>query len=97
MTCQENKPITLMAHVAFESKLRSVVGHTCIYDKDNCAAIGRVVVNTDTAAHIFSVGIKCRHCTSQESLSLLLSNFIIDLGHFRSFEIHLPDIKKEEK
>ena len=52
-----------MAHVAFESKLRSVVGHTCIHAQENCVAIGRVVVYTARAARIFSAGIKCRHCT----------------------------------
>ena len=62
MICQENKPSTSKAHVTFESKLRSVVGHTCIHAKGNCVAIGRVVVYTARAAHISSPGIKCRHC-----------------------------------
>ena len=63
MTCQENKPSTSMAHVAFESKLRSVLGHTCIHAKGNCVAFGRVVVYTAWDAHIFSAGIKCWHCS----------------------------------
>ena len=29
----------------------------------NCVAIRRAVVHSARAAHIFSAGIKCRHCT----------------------------------
>ena len=59
-----------MAPVAFESKLRSVVGHTCIHAQGNCVAMGRVVVYTARAARIFCAGIKCRHCRSSHSLDL---------------------------
>ena len=62
MSCQENKQGTSMAHVACESKLRSVVDHTCIHAKEKCVAIGSAVVYSARAAHIFSAGIKCRHC-----------------------------------
>ena len=83
MTCQENKLITLMAHVASESKLRSVVGHTCIHAKEDCAAIGRVVVFTAPVAHIFSAGIRCRHCSWQFRLdSLLKIVFLEELLYF---------------
>ena len=32
----------------------------------NCVAIGRAVVYFAWAAHTFSAGIKCRHCTAQK-------------------------------
>ena len=52
-----------MAQIACESKLRSVVGHTCIHAKEKCVAIGRAVVYSARVARIFSAGIKYRHCT----------------------------------
>ena len=58
----KNKRSTQMTHIAFETKVRSVLKshtHPC---PGNCVATGRVVVNYARAALSFSAGIKCRHC-----------------------------------
>ena len=48
-----------MTHAACESKLRSVVRAS----KHSCPAIGRTIVYHAQAAHAFSAGIKCQHCS----------------------------------
>ena len=57
------KSNTLITHIACESKLRSVVRsymHPC---PGNWVAIGCAVVYSARAAHAFSAGIKCWHCS----------------------------------
>ena len=59
----KNEGSTSMTHIAFETKLCSVVKshmHPC---PGNCVATGHAVVNYAQAARSFSAGIKCRHCT----------------------------------
>ena len=60
-TCQKSKP-SPMAHVSCESKLRPVVRSSMQPCPGNWVSIGRVVVYCARAAHVFSAGIKCRHC-----------------------------------
>ena len=63
-TGQHNKQSKSMTHVAWESKLHSVVKlflHPC---PGNRLTIGRAVVFYGRAAQAFSAGIKCRHCAS---------------------------------
>ena len=50
-----NKPSISITNVACESKLRSVVMSSMLPYPGNWGAIGR-------AAHVFSAGIRCRHC-----------------------------------
>ena len=52
-----------MTHIACESKQRSVVRSSIHPRPKNWVAIGRAVVYYARAAHTFSAGIKCRHCT----------------------------------
>ena len=52
-----------MTHVACESKLRSFVRSSMHLCPGNVVAIGRAFVYNARAAHIFSAGIKCRHCS----------------------------------
>ena len=56
------KPSTSMTHVAWESKLCSLVRPSMHPCPGNWIAIGRAVVYYARAAHSFSAGIKCRHC-----------------------------------
>ena len=83
----KNKPSTSMTHVAFESKLRSVVRssiHPCIR---NCAAIRGAVVYYVRAAHAFSAGIKGRHCSSSIALTPVLQYaWLTNL--FFNFKLH---------
>ena len=58
-----NRPSTSMTHVACETKLRSFVRSSMHICPGNVVAIGRAVVYYARAAHIFSAGIKCRHCS----------------------------------
>ena len=67
ITCQKNKPSTATTQVACESKLRSVVRSSMHPRPENLVAIGRAVVNYAQAAHPFSAGIKCRHCSTVKS------------------------------
>ena len=60
---QKNKPITSMTHLACKAKLRSV-GNSSIHPcPENWVAMGHAVVYFAQAAHAFSAGIKCWHCT----------------------------------
>ena len=52
-----------MTHVAYESKLRSVIRSSIHQCQGNWLAIGHTVVYYARAAHTFSARIKCRHCT----------------------------------
>ena len=60
----ENKPSTSMAHVACESKLRSLVRSTKHPYPEQWMAIGPAVVNMyyAGAALAFTAGIKRRQC-----------------------------------
>ena len=58
----KNKPSTSMAHVAWESKLHSVVSSSMHPCPGNWVSIGRAVVYYTKAAHTLSAGIRCRHC-----------------------------------
>ena len=58
-----------MTHVACRSKLRSVVRSSMHLCPGTWMAIERAVVYYARAAHAFSAGIKCRHCTSKDSFS----------------------------
>ena len=62
----KNKPRTPMTHVAFESKLVSFVRSYMHQGPGNLAAIRHAVVYNAQAAHAFSAGIKCLHCTCRE-------------------------------
>ena len=53
-----------MTNVACDSKLRSVVKSSMHPFIGNWMAIGRAVVYYAQAAHTFSAGIKCRHCSN---------------------------------
>ena len=63
----KKKPSTPMTHVAFKSKLRSVVRSSMHPCPGNWVAIGCVVADYASAAHAFSAGIKCRHCITSIS------------------------------
>ena len=52
-----------MAHVAFESKLRSFKKSSIHLCTENWVAIRRAVVYYGQASHAFSTGIKDWHCT----------------------------------
>ena len=58
----KNMPSSSMAHVAFRSKLCSVVRSSMPPYLRNWVAIRRVVVYYAWEAHAFSAGIKWRHC-----------------------------------
>ena len=58
----ENKPDTTMTHVAFESKLRSVVRSSMYTCPGNWLTIEHGVVYYAWAVHAFCVKIECRHC-----------------------------------
>ena len=84
--CQKNKPSTAMTQVACESKLRSVVRSSMHPCPENLIAIGRAVVYYAQAAHAFSAGIKCRHCSLENrieyrewTVNLSITNWIIDI------------------
>ena len=62
----KNKPSTPMTHVACESKLVSFVRSYMHQGPRNLAAIRHAVVYNAQAAHAFSAGIKCLHCTCRE-------------------------------
>ena len=84
-----------MAHVAFESKLRSVVGHTYFHDKGYCVAIVRVVVYTARAAHIFTAGIKCQHYSTMirlqlDTLQLYCIVYLLTINYIYENEKGLP-------
>ena len=61
----KNKPSTLMTHVASTQRYVQLSSHSCIHVQETGLTIGRAVVYNARAAHTFSVGIKCRHCTSK--------------------------------
>ena len=52
-----------MTHVACRSKLRPIVRSSVHPRPGNRVAIRSTVVYYSRAAHAFSAGIKCRHCT----------------------------------
>ena len=52
-----------MTHLVCESKLRLVVRSSMHPCPGHCVAIGHAVAYFPQAAHAFSAGIKCRHCT----------------------------------
>ena len=52
-----------MTHVVCESKLRLVVRSSMHPCPGNWMTIGHAVVYFAQAAHSFSAGIKCRHCS----------------------------------
>ena len=56
-----------MTHEACESKLRSVVRSSMHPYPGNWVAIALAVVYYAWAAHAFSAGIKCRHCSLDRS------------------------------
>ena len=55
-----------MTQVACKSTLLPVVRTSVHPCPENYVAIGRAVVYYELAAHAFSAGIKCRHCSLQE-------------------------------
>ena len=57
----KNEPSTLMTQVACESKLCPVM--TCYPCPGNWLAIEHAVMYYAQAAHVFSAGIKCWHCS----------------------------------
>ena len=74
--CQKNKPNTWMTHIACESKLLSLVRSSMHSWQGSWVAIGHAVVYSTWAAHAFSAGIKCLHCTSYDIFTTI-SNLTI--------------------
>ena len=68
LRCQENNPNTSMTYVVCESKLHSVVRSSIQLCQGNWVASGHIVVYYAWAAHAFSAGVKCQHCTHPFSL-----------------------------
>ena len=64
--CQRNRPNISMIHVAYKSKLLSVVRSSLHPWPGNWVAIRRTAVYYARAARVFA-GIKCRHCIGGSS------------------------------
>ena len=62
-----------MTYVACESKLRSVVRSFIHQLPRNWVTIGCAVVYYARAAHAFSAGIKCGHCTLSSTMNSLMA------------------------
>ena len=76
------KPSTPMIHVAFESKLCSVVRSIIYQCPGNCMAIRCAVVYHARAACALSAGIKCWHCICSLSLTIWPHSVITSLSMF---------------
>ena len=76
ITCHKNKyindPRSLQFIYMFSCVVRNGQMHPC---PENCVAIGRAVVYYALAAHAFSAGIKCRHCSTVLVLTHLHSEW----------------------
>ena len=58
-----NKSSTPMTHVAWKSKIRSVLKSSMHLGPGSWVTVGSAVVYYAWADNTFSAGIKCRHCT----------------------------------
>ena len=62
LTCQKNKPNHINDPRSLQIEVRSAVSSSMHPWPENWMAIGRAVVYSARATHVFIAGIKCRHC-----------------------------------